>query len=54
MFENIFGILLTCVIVLIVFSLLLFLVKRYKKCPSDKVMVIYGKVGSNKDRKSVV
>ena len=33
MFENIFGILLTCVIVLIVFSLLLFLVKRYKKCP---------------------
>ncbi len=52
MFENIFGILLTCVIVLIVFSLLLFLVKRYKKCPSDKVMVIYGKVGSNKDGSS--
>ena len=47
--PNIFGLILTCVIVVIVFSLLLFLIKRYKKCPSDKVMVIYGKVGSNKD-----
>ena len=47
--TNIFGLILTCVIVVIVFSLLLFLIKRYKKCPSDKVMVIYGKVGSNKD-----
>ena len=47
--DGIFGIILTCVIVVIVFSLLLFLLKRYKKCPSDKVMVIYGKVGSNKD-----
>ena len=46
--NNFFGIALTCVIVLIVF----FLVKRYKKCPSDKVMVIYGKVGSNKDGSS--
>lgn len=50
--NNFFGIALTCVIVLIVFSLLIFLVKRYKKCPSDKVMVIYGKVGSNKDGSS--
>jgi len=47
--NNFFGIALTCVIVLIVFSLLIFLVKRYKKCPSDKVMVMYGKVDSNKD-----
>ena len=47
--PTIFGLILTCVIVVIVFSLLLFLIKRYKKCPSDKVMVIYGKVGSNKD-----
>jgi len=48
-FDGIFGIVLTCVIVVIIFSLLVFLIKRYKKCPSDKVMVIYGKVGSNKD-----
>lgn len=42
-------IVLVCVVVVILFSLVLFLLKRYKKCPSDKVMVIYGKVGSNGD-----
>ena len=47
--QNLFGMILLCVIVVIAFSLLMFLIKRYKKCPSDKVMVIYGKVGSNKD-----
>ena len=47
--DSLFGLMLTCVIVVIIFSLLVFLVKRYKKCPSDRVMVIYGKVGSNKD-----
>ena len=36
--TNIFGLILTCVIVVIVFSLLLFLIKRYKKCPSDVVI----------------
>ncbi len=25
------------------------LVKRYKRCPSDKILVVYGKVGSNSD-----
>ncbi len=42
-------IILVCVIVLIVFSLFLLLLTRYKKCPSDKIMVIYGQVGQNKD-----
>ena len=42
-------IILICVIVLICFSLLAAIMKRYKKCPSDKVMVVYGNVGSNKD-----
>lgn len=42
-------IILVCVIVLVVFSLLLLLLSRYKKCPSDKIMVIYGQVGQNKD-----
>ena len=37
------------VVVLIVFSLFLALLSRYKKCPSDKIMVIYGRVGKNKD-----
>lgn len=37
------------VIAVLLFSLLLVLISRYKKCPSDKIMVIYGKVGQNKD-----
>lgn len=49
MLEGIYGMILACVIVIIIFSLVVLLLKRYKKCPSDKVMVIYGKVGSNKD-----
>ena len=35
--DSLFGLMLTCVIVVIIFSLLVFLVKRYKKCPSDRV-----------------
>ena len=49
MLEGIYGMILACVIVIIIFSVVVLLLKRYKKCPSDKVMVIYGKVGSNKD-----
>ena len=37
------------VAVLIVFSLVMAMLSRVKKCPSDKVMVIYGKVGKNTD-----
>jgi len=32
-----------------VFMLLLLILSRYRKCPSDKVLVIYGKVGTNPD-----
>lgn len=37
------------VVVVLLFSLLLVFLARYRRCPSDKVMVIYGKVGQNKD-----
>ena len=40
---------LVCVVALLLFSTLILIVSRYKKCPSDKIMVIYGKVGSNTD-----
>jgi len=32
----------------VVVGLVLFIVSRYKKCPSDRVMVIYGKTGGTK------
>ncbi len=38
-----------CVVVLVVFATLAGILSRYRKCPSDKVMVIYGKVGRDKD-----
>lgn len=39
-------IILTAGLVGLVFVMLLFLVTRYKRCPSDRVLVIYGKTGS--------
>ncbi len=42
-------IVLICAVVLIIFMLFITIVSRYKKCPSDKIMVIYGKVGNNAD-----
>lgn len=40
------------VIALVVITTLIIILSRYKKCPSDKIMVIYGKVGSNPDGSS--
>ena len=37
------------VAVILVFSLILIILSRFRRCPSDKIMVIYGKVGQNKD-----
>ena len=42
-------VILVSVVALIVLVLLMMLLRRYKKCPSDKVMVIYGSVGQNAD-----
>ena len=36
-------------VVAIFFAFVVLVASRYKKCPSDKIMVIYGKVGTNKD-----
>ncbi|MDR1002148.1 MAG: flotillin family protein [Oscillospiraceae bacterium] len=37
------------VIAILIFSMILVVLSRYKKCPSDKIMVIYGKVKNNND-----
>lgn len=37
------------VVVLLLLLIVVMLATRYKKCPSDKVMVIYGKVGKSQD-----
>jgi len=40
---------LACVIALLLFSTICVILSRYKRCPSDKILVIYGKVGSGAD-----
>ena len=35
--------------VVILIALIIAILSRYRKCPSDKVLVIYGKVGSEKN-----
>ena len=40
---------LIAVAALFVFIIFIFVISRYRKCPSDKVLVIYGKVGTNPD-----
>ena len=42
-------IVLIIVAVLVLFMLFLMVATRYKKCPPDKIMVIYGKVGADKE-----
>ena len=43
------GIIVGIVVALIFVLAVLVVLTRYKKCPSDKVMVIYGKITANKD-----
>ena len=40
------------IVALVFFTTLIIILSRYRKCPSDKIMVIYGKVGSNADGSS--
>ena len=39
--------------VLFIFVFLIVLVKRYKRCPSDRILVVYGKVGGGQSAKCI-
>ncbi len=43
------AIVLISVAVVLLFTTLVVILSRYRKCPSDRILVIYGKIGSNKD-----
>lgn len=49
--EGFFG--LVVVPVLIVVAAILFLANQYKRCPSNRIIVVYGKTGGNKTAKCV-
>src|SRR5690606_7059806 len=35
--------------VILFFASTIFIIQRYKRCPSDRILVVYGKVGGGKD-----
>lgn len=37
----------------VVFSVVIFVVKRYRRCPSNRILVIYGKVGGSRAAKAM-
>ena len=47
------GLLAIVAFVFLVFSTILFLAGRYKRCPSDKILVIYGRVEKGKSSKTM-
>lgn len=47
------GLILLVVIVLIVFASVIAVIKRYKRCPSNRILVIYGKVGGERAAKAI-
>jgi len=40
-------------LLIIVFFLVVFLASRYKRCPSDRILVVYGKVGEGKPARCI-
>ena len=40
---------LVCVVALLLLTTVTLILSRYKRCPSDKILVIYGKVGTGSD-----
>lgn len=47
------GVVVLVVAVLAVFIVFFSLIKRYKRCPSDRILVIYGKTGGGKSAKCI-
>ena len=44
-----YPVILITVIVVVIFSTVAAIFSRYKKCPSDKILVVYGKIGKGND-----
>lgn len=39
--------------VLFIFVIIIYFIRRYKRCPSDRILVVYGKVGSGSSAKCI-
>ncbi len=49
MFSTQYLLVLVVVVVLIFFATFASILKRYKRCPSDKILVVFGRTGKSKD-----
>ena len=47
--DNFVILLIICVIAVILFATIIAILSRYRKCPSDKILVVYGKVGTDEN-----
>ncbi|GAA0738017.1 hypothetical protein GCM10009431_05490 [Gaetbulibacter jejuensis] len=51
--ESLGGPMLLIFVALFIVLTLVILIKRYKRCPSDRILVVYGKVGGGKSAKCI-
>ncbi len=51
--ENMPMLILVAAIVLFIFLIITVFIRRYKRCPSDRILVVYGKVGGGKSAKCI-
>ncbi len=49
MYESQYLLILIVVVVIVFFVTFSSILKRYKRCPSDKILVVYGRTGKSKD-----
>ena len=49
--SSLIGLVALAAFIILIFSTVLYFVGRYKRCPSDKILVIYGKVDTGKSSK---
>jgi len=47
--SSLYPIILVTVIAVVIFITIASILSRYKRCPSDKVLVVYGKIGKGED-----
>ncbi|MCH2192616.1 flotillin family protein [Kordia sp.] len=47
------SLILVAAIVLFIFLIITVFIRRYKRCPSDRILVVYGKVGGGKSAKCI-
>jgi flotillin len=51
--DSVVPVLIALFLVLVLFGFMLMLAKRYKRCPSNRVLVIFGKVGTGRAAKTI-